>query len=103
MAQVLLGGFSWKFRAITSLTDELNSSCSISQGGKVKGAWLLCEVVLLLLLLLGFVVGFWFGFFLKILSSFSFHSSRLRDGLQRSSHSLDVTVFWGVALSNGVR
>lgn len=26
MAQVLLGGFSWKFRAITSLTDELNSS-----------------------------------------------------------------------------
>lgn len=63
MAQVLLGGFSWKFRAITSLTDELNSSCSISQGGKVKGSWLLREVVFFVVVV-GFCCGF-LGFFLR--------------------------------------
>lgn len=42
------------------------------------------------------VVGF--GVFLRFPSSFSFHSSRERDGLQRSSHPLDVTVCFGELL-----
>lgn len=42
------------------------------------------------------VVRFWV--FFKIPSSFSFHSSREKDGLQRSSHPLDVTVCFGELL-----
>lgn len=58
MAQVLLGGFSWKFRAITSLTDELNSShhAVFHREGRQRvvgccAGWLF------------FVVGFWLFFF----------------------------------------
>ena len=62
MAQVLLGVFSWKFRALTSLIDELNSSENcISQGRKVKGGF--C-CVWVFVFWRGFVGGFVFFFWL---------------------------------------
>lgn len=99
MAQVLLGGFSWKFRAITSLTDELNSShhdAVFHREGRKRVVGCCAGSVFLLL-------GFGFFFFLDSLK-FQFLSFKIKRWIAKIFPSPGChSVFWGVTLSNGAR